>query len=54
MVCGLRGLPQFLQKSVATDASLIAAFRLPPLLVECLRFGSGVICFIPLCGILVL
>ena len=42
-MCGRRGLPQFLQKSMPTLASVIAAFRFPPLLVECLRFGSGVI-----------
>lgn len=43
MVCGRRGLPQFLQISVATEASFIAAFRFPPRLVEWRRFGSGVI-----------
>lgn len=42
-MCGRRGLPQFLQKSMATAPSLIAALRLPPRRVECLRFGSGVI-----------
>jgi len=36
-------LPQLLQRDNADFASLIAAWRLPPRLVECLRFGSGVI-----------
>ena len=43
MVCGRRAFPQFLQRTNATLVSLIAAFRLPPRRVECLRFGNGVI-----------
>ncbi len=43
MVCGRRDLWQFAQMESATELSLIAAWRFPPRLVECLRFGSGVI-----------